>query len=315
MTSIRRQPLVTPCALSHIWFLAFDWVGAGHVPLGGTAGQREQSFFWPFRAMSGRELNAKNALINYMTWHHVSHWECWRGGCRKIGNDSGIGRANTNRRARLSRDDDFSAEVTTVTGCQIREVGNNLNNPHCWGNLSSFGLGIAVGRREGSGSHLIADGECWALKYFIFMALISCVAASSCQYPVCTSLNFKGSKRSSHPQIKHINLIFRFSADVSSSNKRERYMSLFVWVWNDILMPRYIFIVVAAVCRHHRPGVLRPHVLWRKDSVGEQERAGNALWQHVKSIYFDMKHINLYLIHFFLSNFAEGEGVKSFPWL
>jgi len=110
--------------------------------------------------MSGRELNAKNALINYMTWHHVSHWEDWRGGCRKIGNDSGIGRANTNRRARLSRDDDFSAEVTTVTGCQIREVGNNLNNPHCWGNLSSFGLGIAVGRREGSGSHLIADGEC-----------------------------------------------------------------------------------------------------------------------------------------------------------
>lgn len=39
-------------------------------------------------------------------------------------------------------------------------------------------------------------------------------------------------------------------------------MSLFVWVWNDILMPRYIFIVVAVChrrccpccCRHHRPG-------------------------------------------------------------
>lgn len=50
----------------------------------------------------------------------------------------------------------------------------------------------------------------------------------------------------------------------------------------------------------------------------ELEATSYVLWQHVKPIYFDMKHINLYLIHvvLFLCTAhkveAEEKGVKSF---
>lgn len=53
----------------------------------------------------------------------------------------------------------------------------------------------------------------------------------------------------------------------------------------------------------------------------ELEATSYVLWQHVKPIYFDMKHINLYLIHvvLFLCTAhkveAEEKGVKSFSWL
>lgn len=52
----------------------------------------------------------------------------------------------------------------------------------------------------------------------------------------------------------------------------------------------------------------------------ELEATSCVSWQHVKPIYFDMKHINLNLIHVVLflcaahKVEAEVKGVKSFSW-
>lgn len=102
---------------------------------------------------------------------------------------------------------------------------------------------------------------------------------------------------------------------VSLWGARHTNLRVFVWVWNDILMPRYIFIIVAVLLP-----LLAPLESWcmveggergwrnaqgmgcemRTGSWSSSQETSYVLWQHVKPIYFDIKHINLYLIHFVL---------------